>query len=78
MHILAIIAGLLVAGCATAQSGRLITPEQAAWIEKGVTTRADVVAKLGAPRFEHPIYSPANFSTKTTTSTTTQRTGPRA
>lgn len=75
MAILVLILGMLISGCATVQSGRQITPEQAAWIERGTTTRAEVVAKLGAPKFEHPIYSPGGFSTRTTTSTTTQGDG---
>jgi hypothetical protein len=75
MYILAIIVGLCIAGCATAQSGRLITPEQAAWIERGMTTRAELVTKFGAPRYEIPMYSPGSFSTETTTSTATQPDG---
>lgn len=33
-------------GCATAEVGRQITQDQAAWIQRGVTTRSEVVGRL--------------------------------
>src|SRR5829696_6316843 len=40
--------------CATAEQGTRITPDEVAWIEKGKTTRAEVVAKYGSPPVEFP------------------------
>jgi hypothetical protein len=58
-------------GCATAEMGRLITPEQAAWIQKGVTTRNEVVERFGVPDLEFPDYTDSKHQT-TSTSTTTK------
>jgi outer membrane protein assembly factor BamE (lipoprotein component of BamABCDE complex) len=44
----------LLFGCATAEHGRRITPDQITWIQKGVTTRTEVVQKLGGPMSEVP------------------------
>jgi|SRR5215217_2271171 len=52
--------------CATAQQGKRITPDEAAWIETGRTTRAEVVARLGLPRVEFP-QSSGFISVSTTT-----------
>lgn len=40
--------------CAIAERGKRITPDEAAWIEKGTTTHAEVVAWFGSPRIEFP------------------------
>ena len=58
-------------GCATAEVGRQITQDQAAWIQRGVTTRSEVVGQFGAPNFESADYSDSKHQT-TTTSTTTR------
>jgi len=58
-------------GCATAEMGRLITPEQAAWIQKGVTTRNEVVERFGVPDLEFPDYTDSKHQ-PTSTSTTTK------
>ena len=36
---------------ACASSGKLVTPDQVTWIEKGVTTRDKIVERLGRPNF---------------------------
>jgi hypothetical protein len=45
---------LVLYSCATAEQGTRITSDEVAWIEKGKTTRAEVVAKFGPPRVEFP------------------------
>ena len=59
-----VLISLVLCGCATDEHGWLIKQEEVTWIEKGVTTRTQVVEHCGAPRFEGPLPS-------TTTSTTT-------
>lgn len=60
---------VFLSGCATAEIGRQITPEQAVWIQKGGTTRNQIVERFGAPNFEFPDYTDSKHQT-TTTSTT--------
>jgi hypothetical protein len=62
---------VFLSGCATAEMGRQITQEQAVWIQKGVTTRNQIVERFGAPNFEFPDYTDSKHQT-TTTSTTTK------
>jgi hypothetical protein len=62
---------VILSGCATAEMGRQITVEQAAWIQKGVTSRSDIVARFGTPNFEFPDYTNSKYET-TSTSTTTK------
>jgi hypothetical protein len=62
---------VIMSGCATAEMGHQITMEQAAWIQKGVTSRSEVVARFGAPNFEFPDYTTSKYET-TSTSTTTK------
>ena len=58
----------LVSGCATAEHGRRITPDQITWIQKGITTRAEVVQKLGGPMSEVPDWGGLTYqSTSVTT-----------
>ena len=38
---------VLLSGCAATERGVQITQEQAAWIQKGVTPRSEVVARFG-------------------------------
>ena len=57
-------------GCVADESGRLISRDEVTWIQKGVTTRSQVVERFGSPRFEAPLYS------STTSTTTTTRAGP--
>lgn len=42
---------LFTAACVVGEVERRITPQDTAWIEKGRTTRDQVVAKLGEPAF---------------------------
>ena len=48
---------LFVTACATAEIGRQIPKEDTAWIEKGLTTRGEIEARLGSPNFEFLEYS---------------------
>lgn len=43
----------LLAGCASIESGRDFGPADFAWIESGTTTKAEVVARCGAPNYVH-------------------------
>lgn len=61
-----VIISLVLWGCATEEHGRLISQEEATWIQKGVTTRSQVVERFGSPRFERPLHS-STISTTTTT-----------
>ena len=60
---------LLLANCATAEFGRQITPEEVTWIQKGITTRSEVVQRFGAPRFELPDWTNRKYQTTTTQKT---------
>ncbi len=60
---------LVLCGCVADEYGRLISRDEVTWIQKGVTTRSQVVEKFGSPRFEVPLHS----STTSTTTTTTAR-----
>ena len=60
--------------CATAEFGRKIHPEEVAWIEKGVTTRTEVVQKLGAPFSEVPDWTSLSFESTSTITTVTETT----
>ena len=42
---------VLIFFVACASSGKLVTPDQVTWIEKGVTTRDKIVERLGHPNF---------------------------
>lgn len=56
-------------GCATAEMGRQIKPEDVAWIQKGVTGRSEIVKRLGAPFSEAPDWSAMKFQSTSTTTT---------
>lgn len=58
-------------GCATAEIGRRITPEDVAWIQTGITSRAAIVQRLGPPMSETPDWTAMQFQTTSTTTTTT-------
>lgn len=62
---------VILNGCATAEMGREITVEQAAWIQKGITSRSQVMERFGTPNFEFPDYTNTQYET-TSTSTTTK------
>ena len=59
-----VLISFVLCGCATDEHGRLINQDEVLWIEKGITTRTQVVEHFGSPRFEGALPS-------TTTSTTT-------
>ena len=59
----------LLSGCATAEHGRRITPDQIAWIQKGITTRAEVVQKLGGPMSEVPDWGGITYQSTSVTTT---------
>jgi len=56
-------------GCATAEMGRYVGPQDVTWIQKGVTTRSEVVQRLGAPHSEAPDWTPMQFQSVSTTTT---------
>jgi hypothetical protein len=65
--IYALVISLALSGCATDEQGRLIRPEDTTWIQKGVTTRSEIVQRFGPPRFETPLQSSTTSTTTTTT-----------
>jgi hypothetical protein len=64
-----IVLAFVLYGCAAAEQGKRIIPDEVTWIEKGRTTRAEVVARFGLPPVEFP-QSSGITSTSTTTTTT--------
>jgi len=68
---LILLVGVMMAGCATVEIGRNITPEEITWIQKKATTRSEVVEKLGLPTSEMPDWTKMEFSSTSTTKTTT-------
>lgn len=56
-------------GCATAEMGRQIMPEDVVWIQKGMTVHSQVVKQLGAPFSEAPDWSAMKFQSTSTTTT---------
>ena len=66
---LAVLFLLFLPACATAEIGRRITPEDVAWIQKGVTTRAEIVQRLGPPFSEAPDWTAMQFQSKSITTT---------
>jgi len=58
-------------GCATAEQGKRLVPDEVRWIEKERTTRAEVVARFGLPPVEFPQSSGFTTTSTTTMSTTT-------
>jgi hypothetical protein len=67
-----IILAFFSSSCATSEMGRYITPQGLAFIEKGKTTRAEVIQRLGPPMSEGP--DPTKFQFKSTTTTTKSKT----
>jgi hypothetical protein len=57
---------LVLWGCATDEQGRLISHDEVTWIQKGVTTRSQVIERFGSPRFETPLQSSTTSTTTTT------------
>ena len=69
--VILIVLDFVLYGCAAAEQGKRIIPDEVTWIEKGRTTRAEVVARFGLPPVEFPQSS--GFTTASTTTITTQR-----
>ncbi|MFZ5876931.1 MAG: hypothetical protein ACOYXU_11060 [Nitrospirota bacterium] len=65
---------LILPACANVEIGRRITSADIAWIQKGITTRAEIVERLGPPMSEGPDYNAMQFQTKTKTKTKTTTT----
>ena len=63
---------LNLTSCVTNERGRNIAAEEIAWIQKGVTTRTEIVQKFGAPYSEVPD---GTMVTTTVTPTTTNEAG---
>lgn len=51
---LLVITLLTLTNCVTNERGRSITVEEIAWIQKGITTRTEIVKKFGTPYSEVP------------------------
>ena len=62
-----VIIAFLLYGCATAEEGRRIIPDEVTWIEAHRTTRAEVVARFGLPPVEFPQSSGFTATSTTTT-----------
>lgn len=60
---------ILVFLVACASSGKLVTPEQVTWIKKGVTTRDEVLKRLGPPNFPEIASTSTMYSTEYETTT---------
>ena len=71
--LLIILLVFLQSGCATVENGRHIQPQDLAFIEKGKTTRAEVIQRLGRPMSEGPDLA-TMYQFKTTSTTTTTKT----
>jgi hypothetical protein len=54
----------LVSLVACASNGKLVTPEQVTWIQKGVTTRDEILKQLGPPNFPEVPSAATMFSTE--------------
>ena len=65
--IVCLVALLVVAGCAS--HGKLVTSEQVTWIQKGITTRDEVIRRLGSPNFPEVPSASTMFSTEYETTT---------
>jgi hypothetical protein len=59
----------VLSGCATAEHGRRITPDQITWIQKGITTRAEILQKLGGPMSEVPDWGGITYQSTSVTTT---------
>lgn len=57
-------------GCVTAEIGRPISPQDMAWIQKGKTTRVEVIQRFWAPESETPDWAAMQYQVNTTTTTT--------
>ena len=55
---------VLVFLAACASHGKLVTPEQVTWVKKGVTTRDEVLKRLGPPNFPEVASTSTMFSTE--------------
>lgn len=55
---------VLVFLAACAAHGKLVTPEQVTWVKKGVTTRDEVLKRLGPPNFPEVASISTMFSTE--------------
>lgn len=49
-----VVIAFVLYSCATAEQSTRIAPNEAAWIQKGTTTRTEVLARFGPPRLEFP------------------------
>jgi hypothetical protein len=67
-----IIMAFFSSSCATSEMGRYIGSQDLAFIEKGKTTRVEVIQRLGRPMSEGP--DTTLFQFKTTTTTTKSKT----
>ena len=61
---------LSVLGCATAEKGRSISTQDVTWIQKGKTSRAEVVQRFGGPTSETPDWAAMHYQVTSITTTT--------
>ena len=66
----------LMSGCATAEIKPQITPNDTAWIQKGLTTRSQIEARFGSPNFEVPEYVGSTHETSATSAPRSDVDGP--
>ena len=59
-----------VSGCVSAEMGRSISSQDVPWIQKGKTTRAEVVQRFGAPTSEMPDWAGMHYQVTSITTTT--------
>ena len=59
-----------VSGCVSAEMGRSISSQDVAWIQKGKTTRVEVVQRFGAPTSEMPDWAGMHYQVTSITTTT--------
>jgi hypothetical protein len=69
-----IVLAFVLYGCAAAEQGKRIIPDEVTWIEKGRTTRAEVVARFGLPPVEFPQSSEGHLKTVQTATQIQRRT----
>ena len=68
----------IVSSCAIAETGRSIKSQDVTWIQKGKTTRAEIVERFGGPTSEMPDWAGMQYqvtSITTATQTTSNKDG---
>ena len=71
MKTLCLFVVFVLSSCVSAETGRSISPQDVAWIQKGKTTRAEVVERFGGPTSEMPDWAGMQYQVTSITTTTT-------